>query len=981
MLNQPEYILQSWFDKAWSNSDQNETFYKNNNKLVLIKASWGLDWLHAFIPKNEYSEYLELRSTWSVTWTWLIELDSDYYMNSSLEPFKEIFDNWNLKVINRVWTPKHSRWHDSASRKMTSLNNLYSSDEWVFWHFIANEDPWKTIVLAWSSKPSILRNWKFMWIWTSATYQINTWKVWLNAADKNHKINTLKDILKNREYIWIFWEVFKNNALIDDVARDSKANWWREWSGYNMQQKFTFLESMYNAWLWNTAWLRADWWYDTHWWQKPRLNANFKKVAEATANFFNNVKENHNVTIVIYSEFWRTKKLNSSEWVDHWMAWWMFVLSNNQELINVELPNKVYWNLSFKNSKSNWLWVGIDYRSVYSKIYKALYNKDTTSDFKWEYDINNYIENSPSSTQLFWYDHKQYSNNNYNSHIKFNIDDINYFPDQASYIKFEYWSDTNPVKEFSTYNLNRTRVWDKDYDISFRTTWWKKYYYKLTIYDNQYNEKVIERSFITPKNQNELSLTWSTFIPRFKNINLDSKIILNNSSTWIVLSNSWSKEYIWWNNTKMLSSSWTYISEILWWTWTTWNWVFTNPIEIDINNFIGSSWILDSIKLNNFNIVKVIKIWASTLWVWLKLNKNVIIEIKDIDTSKDYAILTSEDWIKWNLLENPNTKKLNNLLTFETSNFSYFAITESDSSWNPININWNDDDSSSNDDNSNWWWDANSWWSSNNWWTQNSSGWGWSSWTPRYKKDVCPYWDFSVSYYDKTCWVDLYLMHAMNQETEVNEHYLDIYDDLKNDLKNIEWSTNNVISNNNSIYKNEKEIELAYIELKIKEEEKAKIYEDLFEIEIENEVIDSDLFNKISQKDILILLREKLSSIYIEWYKLVHIKNSNLNKKFEKIWNLIINKNFSENKTEELFKYLNEVIVYSAIKDLDNLDEKLLEKNINLLKESIQKLVNLYKSKILKITEKNIKLIKKETVREKIIRINKVNSRRKDLLK
>ena len=975
MLNQPEYVLQSWYDKSSTTSMNSNSFYNNNeSKLVFIKASWWLDWLHAVIPKNEYNEYLALRLTWALTWTGLTSLDDKYYINSALNPFKKLYDDGNLKIINRVWTPYHSRWHDSASRKITSIDNTYKWTQWIFWDFIQNEDPSKTIVLDWGTKPSIFRNWNYMWIWSSAVYQINYWSTWIDSDEREHKITTLKDILKNRIYVWSFWEVFKNSAIIDDVARDSKANWWREWSGYNMQQKFTFLESLYKWWLWNTAWMRADWGYDTHRNQKEYLNKNLRKVSTSITNFFNSVKETNNVTIVVYSEFWRTNKLNASIWVDHGMAGWMFIISNNNELIKNELPKKVYWNLSFNKSKSNWLWVWIDYRSVYSAIYKAIYWIDISSRLWWIFNVNDYIDTNNWWTQLLWYDHKQYSWNSYYTHIKFDIDDKNYFWSQASYIKLEYWSDTDPVREVNKYTLARWLTWENKYDISIRTNWNKKYYYKLTILDNQFNEKIIEWNFKTPNSQSNLSKTSSVFLPNFKNINVENALILNNSATWIVLSETWTTELVWENNNKIIAWSWTFVTQIKGWTWALFSWVFLNPIEINKDSFIGSisAYLWDSIW--KFQIDKLIKIWANTLWIKITLNKEVEVEVQWINSSYNYIIVTSEDWITWENLANPQIRKSNNKLIFKTNHFSYFAIVRIDSSWNPVlRIV-----------------------SSNN---INISSWG--SWkSHRLVKDKCEYWDFSTSYYDRTCWIDPFTLHSNMYDSWKSDLFEDMYDDLKSDLKDLDWR--NLKGFEIKKLKSEKEMEIAFIELKIKAEEKAEIFENIFtkqlvenkmiqvikndgiienqeeeiiiediEIiltpeEIEAQKIEDKLNEYESRKSILILLREKLSFITIWDYELIHIKASKQNKIFQAIAKVVIRKHFSTEKTNYLMKALNNIVMYSAINNLESIDKYTKKTNKILLKNEIKKLVKKYKEKsIIKKVE-----TKKETISEKIKRLN-----------
>ena len=52
----------------------------------------------------------------------------------------------------------------------------------------------------------------------------------------------------------------------------------------------------------------------------------------------------------------------------------MYVITSNSTLRN-KLNQKIYGTLSIKNTKANSLGVGIDYRSVYGKVYNALYGK------------------------------------------------------------------------------------------------------------------------------------------------------------------------------------------------------------------------------------------------------------------------------------------------------------------------------------------------------------------------------------------------------------------------------------------------------------------------------------------------------------------------------------------------------------------------------------------------------------------------------
>ena len=164
------------------------------------------------------------------------------------------------------------------------------------------------------------------------------------------------------------------------------------------------------------------------------------------------------------------------------------------------------------------------------------------------------------------------------------------------------------------------------------------------------------------------------------------------------------------------------------------------------------------------------------------------------------------------------------------------------------------------------------------------------------------------------------------------------------------------------------------------------IYEELFTEDLIkviewneiNQDIDNQLQNIESQKEILLLLREKLSFVTIWSFELIHIKESDLNKTFEAIAKVIIKKEFAESKTTKLLNILNQIVMYSAINELTSIDENTKIKNKWLLKERIKLLISIFKEK------NNIKnsIIKKEVIKETITeKIKRINDKKKLLQK
>ena len=61
--------------------------------------------------------------------------------------------------------------------------------------------------------------------------------------------------------------------------------------------------------------------------------------------FFNSVKDSQDITLVIFSEFGRTNKVNSTLGTDHGDAGGMYVITSNSTLRSL-LSNGVYGNMT-----------------------------------------------------------------------------------------------------------------------------------------------------------------------------------------------------------------------------------------------------------------------------------------------------------------------------------------------------------------------------------------------------------------------------------------------------------------------------------------------------------------------------------------------------------------------------------------------------------------------------------------------------------
>ncbi len=849
-MSLPEFVLNWWFTNQTISYNETSFLNSTSSKIVFVELSWGYDYINNFFAKKNKLDLQTLRPTLYRKDSEIVDL-WDYYMENHLAYwtggnvwFKSLFDTDNLKIFNRVWAKNHSRDHDQASKEVQSCDSFTSTNvDWSFGKFIKTENPDNTIVI-WNSKPYVFRNGKYINIWASWNQFYNNKFSWLK---KEQILSAIKNIADLKVYPESSSSIFRSATKIDEIWNLWKSIIWKDWAWWDNIANFEFVKMLMENNLWKAFYIHWDGWYDTHDKEALSLDYNINKVISSVSSFFRNVENTQDVTIVIYSEFGRTIKENGWWWTDHWKAWAMWVVTNNNNLKSL-LTSKIYWELDVIKEKEDFLWVWIYYDSVYAKIIQWLYNKTWIYTHLLEDDLSlgsPLVYNFSEEVKTNW------SNNNY--WLEFFIDSKNFDITSAWNVSIKYWN------SFSNLN-NSINMWDLQYASNKVVNWnkvkfskflsWTWFAYEVKINDNQYNEKIFTWYIVAP------SRTWSysliqnkdTLFTNFNNKLVNGEEILQNK---IILWNTWS-----WELEKILTK-WNWIN-IKIWTWSTfvdklsWSWVWNGRFvlwdEIDKSN-IFSSWAITSSweLLKNLWVSKIIKIWADTLGISMKLNREVDIELTNLWTWKYYKVLSSDDLVNWTYLPSFMTD-LDWKWSFKTNHFSYFALIDMTDSTpdqfvftdllnqelnthvfsNEILISWinlpilltlNSWEFSINSWSWNTWtyllnnWDKlklkaitssdyssfvnlslELWWISDtwsittkqapiiNWWWWGWWGGGWW-WVRILKKDTCPEWDYSNSYYDNTCWVKKFLdtnsWTIIKTEINLNTWKLSIINDEK----------------------------------------------------------------------------------------------------------------------------------------------------------------------------------------------------------
>lgn len=420
--------------------------------------------------------------------------------------------------------------------------------------------------------------------------------------------------------------------------------------------------------------------YDTHGDQLDGLNNNLQFVSTAVTNFFNEVKNTQDVTIVIFSEFGRTNKINGSQGTDHGDGGGMFVVTSNQNLKNL-LQNGTYGNISIRNAKANALGIGVDYRSLYGKVFEALYNLNGKTYFQDDtVSLEDDVSLDPSEVSLLSYSY-QASGQNVIMNGEFTMSGRNYNPGKAGYTRLLAGTGSSFLKNTTLNSLGKA---SEGYKYAFRIGSSSQPVFQINSFSNQYTLTSIAGTTTgttTPRilgnSVRAVSQTGSSILPIFNNTQAPSLL----SGSGIILENSLTGKTLALTGMNLhLASGSTQVTELTSSSGNLiWNGGFILGERMNRDYFIPSNAriISDGTPVQKERVRSLMKIGADKLGVGMKLNQNVEIEFTNIEPNTGYRAITSEDGIHWSDMEAPGKEYQadgSGSILVPTDHFSYFAL-------------------------------------------------------------------------------------------------------------------------------------------------------------------------------------------------------------------------------------------------------------------------------------------------------------------
>lgn len=744
VLSQPEYVLQTGYDLPASTAGVGSSPVTNAiGKLIVVELGGGYDWLHGVIPKSEYADYVAKRTLASGSG---IALDTgrltdlgDLYLNNAIAygsggsaSFKSLWDSNNLRIFNRVGTTNHSRDHDAAAKQIASYGNTTTADADGIIGRLVKDDPNSVDAISLGNRrPNVFRSGRYANIGPSGAILSNGY---VSQAEATSELNAIRDIAGGRAYPGIAGDVFQGAMRIDQVATQSKAAGGPDGAGWGNVNNLKFLETLLDNGVGKTFYMQADGGYDTHSNQLapssnfdpnnvPKdLNYNIGNVASRLTDFFNRVKARHDVTIVVFSEFGRTVAVNGDVGTDHGEGGGMFVLSNNSNLL-AALPQKAYGNLSFKDSKDNWLGVGIDYRSVYGKIYNALYGLSDTTYFGETADLARDVDLAPARFALMRPEYKANNDGYARVDIRFVGEGNNFDTSKSSYLQAWYGTGMANLNAVNRWTIDNYYQKTPDKSFTFARDWnaeKSNYAYATKLFTSQYAATSYSGTIRLPEvlaaGVNAVSLTGDSVLRTYDSTAVNSRNSLPGNGLLITDSGTGAGVSVTSLGGVTLSTQTgaTHVRALTASGTLTWNGGFILGETVNPATFLSDKAMAmsGSTALRSMNVAKIVKVGADTLGVGMELDQSVVLSFTGVAPSSEFRILRSEDGISW--IDQSGSTIFSNAsgrLAFATDKFSFFAAVSvvppsaptcsvtaaptSVTNGNSVVLNWNSTDSSS----------------------------------------------------------------------------------------------------------------------------------------------------------------------------------------------------------------------------------------------------------------------------------------------
>ena len=365
MLDQPEFVAQSGNLQAVGLPSTDETSTSASPKLVVVRLRGGADY-QQLVANTSDPAYAADRATLALTPDRSSSLGNGYVLNNVASSLLPAFRSGQLSFINAVGLPGQVRAHDIASRQMETglasdgvLANLKKAD------------PSRALVSLSPTPPIMMAG--------TTSLQIGSGNESLfpraKGATGQSTIGTaFTSMMGSRDFPATLSSSYGQAMFLDTLASGDAKQAAAVGSATPVKgavsaagQQFSLLSNLMDRNIGNTYYVAANGSYDDHSAEATRFDPVAKDLFSSLADFYATQSAKEKLTVVVFSEFGRTDKVNGSGGTDHGVAGGMIVLSNA-----TKLP-AMLGTLHPSSDVNNWTDTEIDERDVWSTIFHQLY--------------------------------------------------------------------------------------------------------------------------------------------------------------------------------------------------------------------------------------------------------------------------------------------------------------------------------------------------------------------------------------------------------------------------------------------------------------------------------------------------------------------------------------------------------------------------------------------------------------------------------
>ena len=363
MLVQPEFLTLSGNTQITGLPPITQINGGSNSKLIVVRVRGGWDFQGIWANTKDPA-YATNRKQMMLNSSNSTSIGNGYVLNNAASALLPLIQSKQAFLISSVGLPDHSRAHDIAGIQMETGDNTNGNGILGQLNAI---DPSINLISLTNTPPLMLKGAQSLQIGASSLTLYHLGKNKIYNQNITVRENELKQTFTNRLFPQPLALYYTQALLLDKLANEDISQGGKGTPGATNATQLPFLEKLISDNIGNTYYLYADNSYDHHAHEDLLLNGEIKNLFTNVVDFYNAEKSKTKLTVVFFSEFGRTDKINGSNGTDHGKGGGMVILSNV-----VHLPTMV-GTITPSKDPHNWTHVQVDERDVWSSLFNDLY--------------------------------------------------------------------------------------------------------------------------------------------------------------------------------------------------------------------------------------------------------------------------------------------------------------------------------------------------------------------------------------------------------------------------------------------------------------------------------------------------------------------------------------------------------------------------------------------------------------------------------